>query len=566
MDITLQQDPAAEPRHGIMHWIQPIALALLLLYFGLVYRSVMFTTEGVIERDGFYHARYSQMLPQRGFSRELPWMQFTDWKDHFCDKDFLYHVYLTAFTRDVAEPLPGAKIGTLLLLLLTLGALYFIIKKWNAPFALLWIALVGVGSAHFLNRMFMVRSHCLSVLLMVLATHIILKRRFWPCFATAFIYAWSYSVPLAMLVTACVLEFGRLIIERDVKSSLRMPIATAAGILTGLVIHPYSPNSLKSIWMLIEITRSGVAGSKVELGTEFQRMSLSAAFTVSIGSTVAALMALAGAIALFSGALKNRKLSSETAGVVILSTAWFISMFVSFERFIEYACPLAALACAFVARDMVGETIKIRNLSESGRMAVLGSLAAAVMALTGLHAWTVELNRVSIQMNAKPPLPLRSDVHSEAEFKVWQESAKVWLRGHYFDGASKWMRANLKPGTVVANFYWDDFPELFYSAPEMYYLVGLDPTIMRLQYPEKSQALEAMRVKEFANGQRTIGDKPIDFAEIKELFGTDYTILRRNQAVKYPDLVDQNTRQLKTAAAHGKLVFSDNEAVIYLSE
>ena len=100
--------------------------------------------------------------------------------------------------------------------------------------------------------------------------------------AMAFVYAWSYSVPLAMLVSVCALEFGRLLIDRDLKASLRMPWATAAGLLAGLVIHPYSPNSLKSIWMLIEITRSGVAGSKVELGTEFQRMSLSAAFTVSM--------------------------------------------------------------------------------------------------------------------------------------------------------------------------------------------------------------------------------------------------------------------------------------------
>ncbi|MEI6235793.1 MAG: hypothetical protein WCT04_22285 [Planctomycetota bacterium] len=538
-------------------WARRIALVLLLLYFGFVYRGVMFTTDGVTERDGFYHARYSHMLPERGLSRELPWMQFADWKDHFCDKDFLYHIYLAPFTTDAAEPLPGAKYGTLLLLLATLGVMYWILRKWDVPFALLWVAFAGVGSAHFLNRMFMIRSHCLSVLLMLLATHIILKRRFWPCFALAFIYAWSYSFPVAMLLSACACETGRVIIDRDWKAAARMPLATAAGLLAGLAIHPYSPYSLKSVWMLAEIARSGVAGSPLELGTEFRHMSLGAAFTVSIGSSLAVLAALVGGVLLLSGKVfESKKLAPETAALIALATAWFLASLLTFERFIEYAAPLAFLALGFVIRDIAAPIERFYDLSETRRMALFATLFIAVCCATGLHAWTLELNRASYETNAKPALPPRGFARTE-------QDVKAWFRGRFFDGAAHWMRTNLKPGTVVANFYWTDFPELFYSAPEMRYLVGLDPTLMRLQHPDKALALEAMRIKEFPDGRSMLGERPIDFAELKNLFNTDYTIMRRSFALKYPDLCDASLKKLKTETQHGVIVYQDTESVIY---
>ena len=560
-----------DPSRDRSAWLSHLALLALLLYFAYVYSGILFMTEGVTERDGFYHARYSQMLPQRGLSRELPWMQFTDWKEHFCDKDFLYHVYLAPFTRNAAEPLPGAKWGTLLLFLGALAALYFVLRKWKVPFAVLWVALMGVGSAYFLTRMFMVRSHCLSVLLMILATHVILKRRFWPCFAMAFLYAWSYSVPLAMLITACVAEAGRFIAEKFRgpqtsplpcgRGSYRfalMPLATAAGLLAGLAIHPYSPYSLKSLWMFVEIARSGALGSDVELGSEFRHATGAAAFSVSIGTSIAALAAVNGALMLKFHAIKFRTLAPETAAVVALSTAWFISMFVSFERFIEYAAPMACLACGFVARDMLGPLPPLGKLAEKARIVALSAVGLFVMVLAGLHSFTYHVTLVHFIDHTLPAYPKSATISKEEK----EARQKEWLHGRFFDGAGDWMRAHLPPGTVVANFYWDDFPELFYGTPEMHYLVGLDPTFMRLSYPEKSKALEDMRVKETPGGALARGKTPLDFGRIKALFGSRYTILRRYRAEKYVELLDEN-RRLNPAAAHGKIVYQDALTVIY---
>lgn len=520
-----------------LRWLSPALLVLLLLYFGLVYRGTIFMTEGVnAERDGFYHARYAQLLPERGLSREFRWMQFTAWRDHFCDKDTLYHLYLAPFCRDAAEPLPGAKDATVLLLLAALAALYFVLRKWQAPFALIWVAFLAVGSAHFIDRMLMVRSHGLSVVLMLLAMHVILKRRFWPCFLMAGIYAWSYSVPLAMLIAALAIEFGRFMLERDWKAAARMPLATALGLFAGLALHPYSPNSLASAWMILKIAWSGATRSEVELGSEFQHLTFDSAFTVSLGTSAVTLFAVAGAVALAAGVFKNRKLSAETAGVVCAAAAWFAAMFVFFMRFIEYAAPLGCLAAGFVARDMLGPLPPFWKLKDSARLAALAACGALVMILTGLHAFTAKVvEGVAITQMPKFKKPGGSD----------EEHYRLWKRGRYFDGAAAWMKQNLPPQTLVANFYWDEFPELFYAAPEMNYLAGLDPTIMRLAYPEKALALESMRTKK----------EPLSLDKIGALFNADYVIFVKSRASQFD--------ALKTDAARARIVFSDDLAVIY---
>lgn len=526
-------------------WWQLALLAGMLLYFAYVYGNLMFLTEGVNkERDGFYHARYSQMVPERELSREFRWMQFTSWRDQFTDKDFLYHIYLAPFCRDAKEPLPGAKVGTLLLLLAALAALYFVLRAWKVPFALFWVGLLAVGSADFLDRMMMVRSHCLSVVLMIVSAHVILKRRWWACFALAFVYAWSYSSPVAMLIAACAIEFGRFLIERDWKAANRMPAATLLGLIAGLSIHPYTPNSLTSMWMFFHIIWSGQTGSPVELGSEFRHLTFDSAFTVSAGTTAATLFACVGAVWLFFSQKdtktqrtgEGRGLSSETAGVVMLAAAWFVSMFVSFQRFIEYAAPMGCLAGGFVLRDLLGEMPALSKLKETPRAVVLGCCGAAAMVLAGLHAFTARV------VEGIAVLEMEKFVKQGASK---EENEKLIKRGRYFDGAAEFMRKNFPPQTLVVNFHWDDFPELFYATPEMNYLVGLDPTFMRLKYPEKAEALESMRTKK----------TPFSFGKLHELFGSDYVIFVKRRAAQYDEL--------KTDAARARIVFSDDGAVIY---
>ena len=537
-ESTLPRNNGRPP--GNMGWTiaEYVALALLISYFAVIFHGLLFMTGGVNERDGFYHARYSQMLPMRGLSRSLPWMQFTSWKDEFCDKDFLYHVYMAPFCTDANEPLAGAKIGTLVLAMGSLLALFAVLKRFRTPWPLFWVALMASGSGLLLVRMIMVRSHDLSILLMIVAFWAILERRRWACFSAAFVYAWSYSFPVAMLITAFGAEAGRNLLlrtnpiaERTPWRELgahRIPLFVLAGLAAGLVFHPYFPYSITSIWMILEITLFATVGGQIELGSEFRPIGFSDAFTISPGTTGALLVAITLAILLRADLLKGRKLSTMSAGAVAAAAGWTCGMFV-FSRMIEYAGSISVIAAALTVRDAltkpeVSATEKIADTKERARMLALAALLVA--AIAACHDWSTRL--------------VRGYTVSQRQF---YQSDEAFIRGRYFDGAAKWMHENLTAKSVVLNFHWDDFPEIFYSAPEQYYVVGLDPTLMQYKYPDEAFQLEQMRT----------GKAPLDFERLKYLFGTEYMIMRKYRAAKY--------EFLKSGAV--RPVYSDAEAVIY---
>jgi hypothetical protein len=205
-------------------------------------------------------------------------------------------------------------------------------------------------------------------------------------------------------------------------------------------------------------------------------------------------------------------------------------MMVTFERFIEYAAPCACIALGLVVRDLLGDLDFDDPERPSRRTAQVAALGGAVVVLLALHMWTLELNYAYLRV---------------VEHDNFNDDALLFYRGRYFDGAAAWLKRNVPPKTVVANFYWDDFPELFYSAPEMYYLVGLDPTFMRLAYPDKALLVENMR----------LGKTPFNFATLQRTFGTKFVVLRTLNADKFPEL--------RSDAAKARVVFSDALAVIY---
>jgi hypothetical protein len=526
---------------------QHLPAALLLLYFAFVLHGILFTTAGVFERDGFYHARYAQMLPERGLSRAFPWMQFTDWKDKFADKDFLYHVVLAPFCSNASEPLPGAKWATLLLALGAYLAFYLVLVRLGVRWPLAWLALLMVGSGLFLNRMIMVRSHVLSVGLMIVSAYAILKQHTRLCFLCGFVYAWSYSFPLAMVITAFAAAAGRFVLSDREWRVLKIPAASAAGVALGLLIHPYSPNTLALVWTLLKISSSRASGVQLELGSEFLPIFSASSFDsieafgngilsllIEIpGPLLALIVAAVLAGLLRAGRLRGRTLSADSAAALGAAIAWFAAIFV-FSRLVEYFAPLAILAAALAVRDALGPVGPQKPFAQNHR-AVAAALGATVM-LAGLFFLSME-EVLELAESTRPHHPNQIYV-----------SDPQWQRGQFFSnpengGAAQWMREHLPAHATVVNFHWDDFTELYYDAPEFNYVVGLDPTLMRLPYPEHSAILEAMRTKQI----------PLDFSRLHQLFGADYLIMRNTRAAQYPEL---KNRMIVP-------VFADDGAVIY---
>ncbi len=67
------------------------------------------STEHVVGTDPYYRAQVS-MLRGGLFSKHFEWTQASLFKDHFADKEFLFHIFLMPFTA--LGELTGAKVAT----------------------------------------------------------------------------------------------------------------------------------------------------------------------------------------------------------------------------------------------------------------------------------------------------------------------------------------------------------------------------------------------------------------------------------------------------------------------
>jgi hypothetical protein len=343
--------------------------------------------------------------------------------------------------------------------------------------------------------------------------HFVLRRRWRAVALLAFVYAWSYTVPFVLVMTAAPFALGAWL--RRGGLDWRSVLAAALGAVAGLAVHPYSPLTLETFLTYAQIIRTGLAGAQasgLELGNEIYPYPLPVFFDIYPLVLLGA-AALAGVVARRWSALRP-----ETAGLALAAALWLGFTLVS-ARFTEYLVLLLAACAAFVARDLLAEGTPARRwLGKDARRGwVVAALALAV--LGGYHARSLRFYRV-YQTGFAPP--------------------------RFFDGAGAWMAANLEAGETVINLYWDDFPDLFYSAPRQHYLWGIDPVFTVRADEGRATVLERSRRHQL----------PIDGAMLSKLFRSRWLVLRAARAEQYAELKLPPFRE----------VYRDAAAVLYRIE
>ena len=177
--------------------------AMVLVYAAGLFSWAAFATGGLFERDGYFHARFAQTMPERGISRQFPWTQLSTWKDRFCDKEFLFHLAMMPFAQVGEEPLRGVQVFLVLLSTSVLVAMFLLLRAHRVPWPALFVFLAICSGGLFIARLTMIRSHVLSILLQVIGLHLLLKpARARSIFMLGFVYAWSYTVPYVLVMSA----------------------------------------------------------------------------------------------------------------------------------------------------------------------------------------------------------------------------------------------------------------------------------------------------------------------------------------------------------------------------
>lgn len=483
----------------------PLCLAyfVALLCWGAVAPS------GLYERDGYFHARYAQVLPERGLSRAFPWTQASTWRENFCDKEFLYHALLVPFCRDPADPVQGAKLLAVILAAAVLILQYVLLRVHHVPHPLVCTLIFTSLSGTVLHRLGMIRSHVLSMLLFQIGLHLLLTGRWKTLAALGFLYAWSYTFPWVLPVTAAVFFLAKGLARGG--WSVRAPLAALAGVVAGSILHPYFPGTVENLLTylhVIGISTAAPARSGVTLGNELYPFSAGA----FLGTFPLLILLVAG----FGWVLLRFRdqLAKESVAVVAVAWLWFAGC-LWMPRMIEYAAPATGMAAGLLLRDLRTKADPRAGLAGPMRRRWLAGIGAAAVLLAAAHSSA-----------------LHTYIATAGEAPVRR-----------FTGAAAWMKENLEPGETVMNLWWDDFPELFYDAPEFHYLCGLDPTYMLRWDETKARGLEKMRARKLA----------LDGAWLSRAFGSRLLVVRRPQADAYPEL----------QGAPWKMLYRDESAALY---
>jgi hypothetical protein len=165
----------------------------------------------------------------------------------FYDHHMLYHAYLALFASDGSAQslILGAKLASIVMPALAFVAIWWLLGGQGVRWPALWtFGLFGL-SEPFLHRMSMPRAQAASLLVLALALHWLLRRRYAAIVPLGFAYVWLYNAfPLLLGLGVAVAVAGLLSERRFEWRALAYP---AAGIALGLVLNPYVPQTLAFI-------------------------------------------------------------------------------------------------------------------------------------------------------------------------------------------------------------------------------------------------------------------------------------------------------------------------------
>lgn len=464
-----------------------------------VLTTLVFATPGFLGTDDYYHARIAtQIIEQRHLALDFPWLPKTILSpERFVDHHLLYHLYIAPWTY--LAGIAGAKAATVTIAAAIFVAVWVLLKRIGTHWPVLWtLALFGL-STPFLYRMLMIRTQGASLLLLIVALHLMFQRRYRWLATLAFAYTWLYDGFILLLGFAVLYVAGQWIAER--RFDWRPAAYCAMGTTLGLVINPYFPRNI--VFILEHLGAKVDFESGVRIGNEWYPYTTG----VLLSNSAGALLALAAGFLrpTFNGRQRDR----------VENTLLFVALLTLFmvfrsRRFIEYFPAFALLFCAASWRRESLSPVLPRFPSIFAR-------GGTIVTLLMLATTTVSDTYRSVQ------------------------NATTIDR---FAGASSWLQAHTPPGTLVFQTDWDDFTRLFYYNTANTYLVGLDPT-----YLERADPVLWGQWVSITNGEV---EHPS--AIIQSVFGASYVVSDRgHEAFENQASADPNM----------KLVYQDEYSYIW---
>lgn len=406
-----------------------IQFALGLLAFAFV---LQFTTASLGSIDGYFHIRYSAVLRAAGwrnFPPPFPWLPLTILSpDRYFDHHWLFHWWLALFAGE--HLVLGAKIAAALGAGAAFAAVYVALLSRGVRHAHWWTVATLGAAPGFLYRAEMPRVQAWSLIVLLIALHLILRQRTLWLMPLAWLYAWLYDAfPFLFLLCACVLA-----VDAAQRRGLdwRPTLWTSVGTTAGLLINPYFPHNLRFIahHYVAKLSPPAV----LPVGSEWHPPLL--AEWLGWGGLLAALVAVAGFVV-----VRRDEVDRDRLAYVLVATV-FLALFWRAARFVEYFVAFAGIALALLLHAPLSAFMAARDWRWR---------RAGVVALV---TWAVVSSAIAVyQLRGRPP-------------------------ASRYAAAADWLQAHTPVGSLVFLTDWDDFPLLYFHDTANAYSMGLDPTYL----------------------------------------------------------------------------------------
>lgn len=219
--------------------------------------------------DHFFHFKLAYLLRTEGFNavKNFEWIKFVEFtkkNEHF--PITLYHVTLLPFTY-FEDPILGLKLGDIFLGSLSISILYYILRKCRVKYSL-FLMLLLISSAYFLQRILLGRSFVLVVSLVFLELYLAVNKKYKTLFFLSLFHVlWHRNTFLLPLIIIFIVETGRYLAEN--KIYIKNIFTGSAGIILGMSFFSGFPGSLYR-WISVlyntqMVANSGMKGQGNEL-------------------------------------------------------------------------------------------------------------------------------------------------------------------------------------------------------------------------------------------------------------------------------------------------------------
>jgi hypothetical protein len=495
-----------------------LQLAAGVVAITIIFWKLQFSTTSICcgDFDGYYHIKWSRALWESLKSGTLapnfPWLPLTTLnpKD-YVDHHYLFHVFQIPFAQ-FKDPRMGAKISAFIFGSLALISCYWLLLKYRIRYPLVWLVALLACSAPFLFRMNMAKAPPFAIIFLIVAIHLLFKKKYWPILPLAFVFTLTYDMFVLLLLA--VVMWVSVIGWTERRFAWRPLVWVCAGTVAGLILNPYFPHNLQLLFehLKIKLTASDFS---TKVGSEWYPYD---SWEFLGNSFVACVSMLVGYIAFEVG---ERKRAHYPLFFLLFSTALMI-MNARWKRIAEYWPPFAVMFAAFALQPWLeGARSSLTRLSSD----VLAELEPffdkekRVISIKKMEfnelIGTVVAGAIACMLGAILYFNL-AGVPPGGRGVIEEIGASE--PHDFYESGAKWMRTYVPPHEIVFNTDWDDFPRLFYFDDTHYYVSGLDPTYLYDRDPDLSRLYDRI----------TLGREDDPGPLIRDRFGARYVFTDNN--------------------------------------